>query len=110
MSGSILLVQGDANVEIDITLTDRSNNDAAINVSASTVRLYYKEIGADELTATVVCTLIGDGTDGGVRATLPAVCMEEAGSYEGEFEITTGSKVQTVYDKQKFKVRAQVEV
>lgn len=107
---TILLVQGDQNIDIDITLTDKSNGDAPIDVSASTVRLFYRELGADELTATVVCTMPNGGTDGLVRATLPAACMAEAGVYEGEFEIETGSKKQTVYDKQKFKVREQIEV
>lgn len=106
----VLLVQGDVNVPIDINLTDASNGDAPVDVTGATVRLYYRELGADVLTATVVCTLPNGGADGLVRATLPAACMAKAGTFEGEFEISIGAKVQTVYGKQKFKVRNQVEV
>jgi hypothetical protein len=107
---TIHLVQGDQNIDVDITLTDKANDNAPIDVSASTVRLFYRKLGADALTATVVCTQPNGGTDGLVRATLPAACMVDVDVYEGEFEIETGSKKQTVYDKLKFKVREQLEV
>ncbi len=110
MSDRILLVQGDVDVDIDITLTDKSNDDAAIDVTSSTVVLFYRAVGADALTATVTCSKPNGGGDGLVRATLPAACMADVGAYEGEFEIQTGSKKQTVYQKQKFQVREQLEV
>lgn len=107
---TILLVQGDANVDIDVTLTDKSNGDAAIDLTSSDVVLYYRAADGTTLTATIACTKPSGGSDGLVRATLPAACMSVSGPYEGEFEVTTGSKVQTVYDIQKFKVRDQIEV
>jgi hypothetical protein len=107
---AILLVEGDADIDIDITLTDKSNGDAPIDVSSSVVRLYYIEQGGTALVATVVCTAPNGGADGLVRARLPAACMANPGLFEGEFEVTTGTQVQTVYDIQKFKVRDQREV
>lgn len=107
MSDTVKLVQGDADVDIEVTLTDQSDG-SAIDISAADVLLFYRKVGASALTATVVCTK--PGAIGKVIATLPAVCMAESGAYVGEFQLTTGSKIQTVNQKQKFRVREQLEV
>lgn len=110
MSGDVIeLVQGDQNVDVDFTITDAATG-AAVNLSGSTAALYYRAVGASGLTATVNCSLPNAGVDGLVRATLPAACMAVAGQYDGEIEITQGSRIQTIYKKQKFKVREQVQV
>lgn len=107
MSDTVELVQGDQNVDVDFTITDK-NTGLAVNLTGATVKLYYRKIGDTALTATVNCTLPGGGSDGKVRAALTAACMVTAGRYEGELETTIGSKIQTVRKKAKFDVRAQI--
>jgi len=107
MTDLVELVQGDQNVDVDFTVTDK-NTGLAVNLSGSTVKLYYRKIGDTALTATVIGTLPGGGSDGKVRAALTAACMLNAGRYEGELEITIGTKIQTVRKKAKFDVRAQI--
>jgi hypothetical protein len=108
-SRTIKLVQGDANIAVEFTLTDKESGDA-IDVSASTVTLYYRKSDESALRATVVCTFSSDGSDGRCIATLPEACMEDEGAYQGEVEILTGSQKQTMFDLLNFTVREQLQV
>ena len=107
MAKTIKVVQGDANLAFTATITDDETGDP-VDLSASTVRLYYREVGGSGTPITVNCTLPGGGTDGVVGATLPASCFVNAGSFEAEVEVTTGSQVKTVPKKQLFEVREQI--
>lgn len=107
MAEKIKLVQGDTRPSIICTLTD-STTGQAIGLTNATVRLYFKQVGADTLTATVVGSII-DPTNGKVAffpSTAPQMLQGEAGEYQGEIEITfDDGTIQTVYDVLKFKVR-----
>lgn len=107
MAEKIKLVQGDTKPALVCNLTDDTTG-AALNLTGATVRLKFREVGADVLTATVTGA-VTDGPGGQVvfyPASAPAMLQGEPGDYEGEIEITfADSTVQTVYDLLKFKVR-----
>ena len=107
MAEKIKLVQGDTRPSIICTLTDSLTGEA-IGLTGAVVRLYFKATGAEELTATVIGSIV-DAQAGKVAffpSTAPEMLQGEAGDYQGEIEITfdDGTK-QTVYDLLKFKVR-----
>lgn len=120
---TIKLVSGDTRPQIVVDLKDQDGN--AINISGGTVRMYFRKAGETNLLQTIVGTLLTgfrneDGTlitdapynvaGAGGRASFswPAGSLNvDAGSYEGEVEITfPDATIQTVYEKLKFKVRA----
>ena len=123
MADVIKLVQGDTRPQIVIDLKDQDGN--PINMSGATVRLYFRKSGSTTLLQTIVGTLLTGFRDSsgtlitsapynspgvGGRASFgwPAGALDvEAGNYEGEVEITFSDlTIQTVYDKLKFKLRA----
>jgi hypothetical protein len=109
MSDLVKLVQGDFGHKLSVTLLDDASG-AALNVSGATVRLFFRKSDGTSLTATVVATFPAGGADGKVEFTWPAGALAAVGRYDGEVEIDTGTKKQTVYDLIKFNVRAQKEV
>lgn len=109
MSDTIKLVQGDFGHKLALTLTDPTTG-AVINVSGTTVRLFFRKSDGTSLTATVVATFPTGGADGKVEFTWPNGALAAPGRYVGEVEIDTGTKKQTVFDLLKFKVRPQKEV
>ena len=101
MADKIKLVQGDTRPALVCTLTDEFTGDP-INVSGATVRLKFRAVGSETLTATVVGA-VTNGAGGGVvfyPASAPEMLAGEPGDYEGEIEITF-----QVYDVLKFKLR-----
>jgi len=107
MSEKIKLVRNDTRPALVCTITDDTTG-AAINVTGATVRLKFRAVGAETLTATVTGTVTNGS--GGVVAFYPSTAPEmlagEPGDYEGEIEITfSDSQVQTVYDVLRFKIR-----
>lgn len=123
MSTAIKLVSGDTRPQIVVDLKDQ--NGAAINCTNATVRMYFRKAGGTSLLQTVMGTLITGfrdstgtlstaapydvaGSGGRVSFMWPAGALDvEAGLYEGEIEITFSDQtIQTVYEKLKFKVRA----
>jgi len=107
MSDTIELVQGDQNVNVDFTITDKTTGNV-VDLTGATTALYYRKIGDAVLTDTVVGTLPGGGADGKVRMALTAACMAAKGRYEAELQITIGAMIQTVRRKAKFDVREQI--
>lgn len=80
---------------------------APINVTGATVLLKIREVGSTTLVDTLTGT-VTDGANGVVAVEFEADTFADAGTYEGELEITfSGGGVQTVVDLVKFKVRAE---
>ena len=107
MSDKIKLVQGDNRPFIKLTLLDADGT--AINLSGSTVNVYFREAGTTTVLSTLPCTLINGGTGGQCSFNFPGTALNvDPGPYEGEISISFAtSDVQTVYDVLKFQVRAQ---
>jgi hypothetical protein len=107
MTEKIRLVRGDTKPAIVCNLTDQ-NTGLAIAIGGATVRLKFREAGADQLTATVV-GVVTDGANGQVvfyPSSAPEMLQNSAGDYEGEIEITfQDGTIQTVFDLLKFRVR-----
>lgn len=119
-SDTINLVKDDTGPVLTITLKD--SNEAAsgktldpddastwkpIDLSGSaTVVMYLRKVGSTTLKDTLSGT-ITDAEGGEVSIAWGASSLDTAGTYEGEIQVTLASgKIQTVYDKIKFKVRA----
>ena len=118
---TINLVQGDTNPQLNFTLRDSktaasgktldeddSSTWAAINITGYSIELKFRALNSTSVlfTESLGITTAADGT---CYMIWPANSLDvEAGIYEGELQLTDGnSKVQTVYDKLKFKVREQ---
>ncbi len=115
---TINLVQGDTKPELNFTIRDSatavagkildeddSSTWAIINITNYTIKLKFKALNS----STVLFTEdlgITSAAGGTCYMIWPADSLDvAAGIYEGELELTDGSnKVQTVYDKLKFKV------
>ena len=125
MTERIKLVQGDSRPQLVLSLTDDKTG-GAIDISAATVRLKFREAETPDVLATLVADKIPGkvNTDGTIDFTGPYAlagkggrCVvnwttdalnHQAGNYEGEIEITfDDSTIQTVYDVLKFKLREQ---
>ena len=123
MSTRIRLVRGDTKPIIIVSLTDDTTGDP-IGVNSATVRMYFRATGDQNILATIVGNLLPGrvNTDGSIDTASPydtpgaggrvqfvwqpGNLDQEAGSYEGEIEITNADgSVQTVYDLLKFKLR-----
>jgi hypothetical protein len=121
---TINLVQGDTKPELNFTLRDSatavvtnpvtildeedSSTWKIINITGYTIKLKFKELNSATVLFTESLAIIS-GSGGTCSMIWPADSLDiPAGIYEGELELTDGSsKVQTVYDKLKFKVREQ---
>ena len=118
---TINLVQGDTKPELNFTLRDSATavsgktldeDDSStweiINITGYTIKLKFKALTSSTVLFTESLAIIS-GSGGTCSMIWPADSLDiTAGIYEGELELTDGSsKVQTVYDKLKFKVREQ---
>ena len=118
---TINLVQGDTNPQLHFTLRDSktaasgktldeddSSTWAAIDITGYSIELKFRSLNSTSVlfTESLGITTAADGT---CYMIWPAGSLDvEAGIYEGELQLTDGnSRVQTVYDKLKFKVREQ---
>lgn len=125
MAERILLVQGDTlpSVVVSIFKDDLS---APLDLRGCTVLLKFREAGSDTIKATLTGQLmagydngsgiadtaepynLSDGRGGRVQFNWTADALDAEGSFEGEIEVTNGNAlIQTVYEKLKFRVRAQ---
>jgi hypothetical protein len=119
---TINLVQGDTKPQLNFTIRDSATavdnntvldeNDsstwAIINITGYVIKLKFKALNSSDVLFTESLAIIS-GSGGTCSMIWPADSLDvAAGMYEGELELTDGSgKVQTVYDKLKFKIREQ---
>ena len=118
---TINLVQGDTNPQLNFTLRDSktaasgkvldeddSSTWEVIDITGYSIELKFRALNSTSVlfTESLGITSASGGT---CYMIWPAGSLDiEAGIYEGELQLTDGnSKVQTVYDKLKFKVREQ---
>ena len=118
---TINLVQGDTKPQLNFTLRDSktaasgktldeddSSTWAAIDITGYSIELKFRALNSTSVlfTESLGITTAADGT---CYMIWPANSLDvEPGIYEGELQLTDGnSRVQTVYDKLKFKVREQ---
>jgi hypothetical protein len=117
---TINLVSGDDKPELNFTLRDSNvaatgatldpddaTTWAPIDLTGATVNVYFRALGADTTPATLQCGISDPRTAGKCFMTWgPKTLDVEAGTYEAEIEISDAGGKQTVFDKLKFKVRA----
>jgi hypothetical protein len=118
---TINLVQGDTKPELNFTIRDSATavsgktldeNDSStweiINIANYVIKLKFKALNSSTVLFTESLAVIS-AAGGTCSMIWPADSLDvAAGIYEGELELTDGSsKVQTVYDKLKFKIREQ---
>lgn len=121
-SDIIELVVGDTLPALTFTLRDRNTaasgkvlarNDpttwAPINITGATVKLHLRKQGETGApSASLTCT-VTDGAAGTAATDFPEGTLDEAGTFDGEVEITfSGGGIQTVVDLIKFKVRDDI--
>ena len=121
---TINLVQGDTKPELNFTLRDSatavvtdpvtildeddSSTWAIINITGYSIELKFRALSSSTVLFTEALG-ITSAAAGTCYMIWPADSLDvAAGMYEGELQLTDGSgKVQTVYDKLKFKIREQ---
>ena len=124
---TINLVQGDTSPQLNFTLRDSktaittdpvtildeddSSTWAIINITNYSIELKFRALGSSTVLFTEALG-ITSAAGGTCYMIWPADSLDvAAGMYEGELQITdntaTPARVQTVYDKLKFKVREQ---
>lgn len=103
----IRLVRNDTRPILKCTITDSATG-GPIDITGAQLRMYFRELGADEIQATIVGVVV-DGPAGECLfspASNPVMLQGEEGAYEAEIEVTfLDGTVQTAYDVVKFKVR-----
>lgn len=119
---TINLVAGDDKPELNFTLRD-SNKAASgkvldeedpttwapIDLTGLTVKVHFRALGGDTILDTMTCGTIAPLTNGNCFMQWnPTTLDVDPGTYEAEIELidSSGSK-QTIFDKLKFKVRAE---
>ena len=118
---TINLVQGDTKPQLNFTLRDSktavagktldeddSSTWAIIDITGYSIELKFRAANSSTVLFTEALG-ITSASGGTCYMIWPADSLDvPAGIYEGELQLTDGSsKVQTVYDKLKFKVREQ---
>ena len=118
---TINLVQGDTKPQLNFTLRDSktavagktldeddSSTWAIIDITGYSIELKFRAANSSTVLFTEALG-ITSASGGTCYMVWPADSLDvAAGIYEGELQLTDGSsKVQTVYDKLKFKVREQ---
>ena len=119
---TINLVQGDTKPQINFTIRDSATavagktldeNDSStweiIDITGYSIELKFKAIDSTTVLSTINLGITAPATAGKCYLNWPDDSLDvAAGIYEGELQLTDASdKVQTVYDKLKFKVREQ---
>lgn len=85
--GTHRFIQGNTREGLDFEVTDEENNDAAIDLTDSTVKFRTSNPKLDSLLFEKTCTLT-DPTNGKCRYTPNSGDMDTIGDYVGELEIT----------------------
>jgi len=118
---TINLVARDTKPEVNLTLKD-SNTAAAgltldpddsstwapIDITNPSIKVKFRALGSSSVLDTMTCTKVAPYTDGACYMPWNADTLDvSAGTYEGEIEITyTNGSIWTIFDRLKFKVRA----
>ena len=118
---TINLVAGDDKPELNFTLRDSNTaasgatldeDDATtwapIDLTAETVKVHFRLLGSTSVLDTMTCGKTAPYTSGLCFMQWNATTLDvAAGTYEGEIELEdSAGKKQTIFDKLKFKVRA----
>ena len=118
---AINLVAGDDKPELNFTLRDSSTaatgktldeDDpttwAPIDLTSETIKVHFRLLGSTSILDTMTCGKTTPYTSGLCFMQWNATTLDvDAGTYEGEIELEdTAGKKQTIFDKLKFKVRA----
>jgi len=121
---TINLVAGDDKPELNFTLRDSSTaatgktldeDDATtwapIDLTAQTVKVHFRLLGSSTVLDTMTCGKSAPYTDGKCFMQWNLTTLDvDAGTYEGEIELEdTSGRKQTIFDKLKFKVRADFD-
>lgn len=106
MNDRIKLVQGDTLPYIRLTLKHADGQ--PMDVSAATVKMYFRQKGTTQVLSTIICTKPTGGADGVVIFNFSGNSLNvNPGYYEGEVEVDYSGSKQTVYNTLQFQVRAQ---
>jgi len=118
---TINLVAGDDKPEINLTLKDSntalagqtldpddSSTWALIDISDPTVKVKFRALGSSTILDTLTCVKVAPYTAGACYMPWNLTTLDvAAGTYEGEIFLTyTDGRIQTLFDKLKFKVRS----
>jgi hypothetical protein len=119
---TIKLVAGDDKPELNFTLRDSNTAVAGqtldpddpstwdpIDLTGQIVRVHFRDLGGDTILDTMTCGIHNQTTNiGQCFMQWNATTLDvEAGTYEAEIELTDAvGKILTIFDKLKFKVRA----
>ena len=118
---TIYLVSGDSKPEINFTLRDShtpvvgkvldpedSTTWLPIDITGKIVKVQFKALGQSEVIDTMICGMIAPYTEGKCFMQWNDNTLDvPAGTYEGAIQLVDPSgRIQTVFDKLKFKVRA----
>jgi len=118
---TINLVAGDDKPEINLTLKDSntalagqtldpddSSTWALIDISDPTVKVKFRALGSTTILDTLTCVKVAPYTGGACYMPWNLTTLDvAAGTYEGEIFLTyTDGRIQTLFDKLKFKVRS----
>jgi hypothetical protein len=88
-----------------------------IDLTAQTVRVHFRDLGGDAILDTMTCGKSEPYADGkcfmqwtATPSGISVLKNLDAGTYEGEIELEdTSGRKQTIFDKLKFKVRADFD-
>lgn len=106
MNDRIKLVRGDTLPYIRLTLKHADGE--PMDVSAATVRMYFRKRGTTTVLSTIVATKPLGGADGIVIIKFSGNALNvDPGYYEGEVEVDYSGERQTIYNTLQFQVRAQ---
>lgn len=117
----IKLVAGDDKPVLSFTLRDSNSAVSGlvldpddettwepIDITGVTVRVKFRALGSSGILDTMTCTHISSADGTCFMEWNPTTLDVEAGTYEGEIELTySDGTVLTLFDKLKFKVRAE---
>lgn len=105
-SHTLKLVRNDTSPELNLTLTDGTDNTAVDLTNVATLVLKVRPLGGTTVKVSVPMYRIAPYTSGAVFMQWPVAALDTAGIFTGEIELTySDSKVQTVFDELKFEVR-----
>jgi len=105
-SHTIKLVRNDTSPELNLTLTDGTDNTAVDLTNVASILLKVRPLNGTVVKINIPVYRIAPFTTGKVFMQWPTDALDTAGVFTGELEMTySDGKVQTVFDELKFEVR-----